>query len=277
MKIPYVCSTTTFAFNVHSAKLMKRGFSEIMYIILGMRLINKKVKQLRDKGYDVENVLSLVQNSNDINTIVYTSKEFQPMADTFSDKYYFIGPSVTNITVENDERKRRRIYISLGTVLNKNIKFYKNCIKALGNCDIDVIMSIGKNISVSELEDIPDNFQVKNKVEQIKVLQNVDAFITHCGMNSANESLYYGVPMILYPRQSEQGLVAERVSELGAGFILKKNDPKYIKEAIFEVLNNNNYKKNAERLKESFRSSGGYKEGADVILGSIKNLQNEFK
>ncbi len=228
MDITYICSTTTFAFNKYTALMMKQSFKEIMYMILGMRKINKKLELLRSHGYDVKDFISMIENDNDTNTIVYTSKEFQPMVDTFSDKYYFVGPSVADVTVEKEVRENKKIYISLGTVNNKNISFYKNCIEAFRDSNVDVIMSIGNNTDISELGIIPNNFQVKNKVEQVKVLQEVDGFISHCGMNSVNESLYYGVPLVLFPQQSEQGLVCRRVAELGAGFVLQNDKPKNI-------------------------------------------------
>jgi len=37
-------------------------------------------------------------------TIVYTSREFQPSSETFGDKYAFIGPSVLNISVERKQK-----------------------------------------------------------------------------------------------------------------------------------------------------------------------------
>ncbi|MDU2683424.1 MAG: glycosyltransferase, partial [Clostridium sp.] len=256
LDIPYICSTTTFAFNKYTAKMMKQGINEIIRMILGMGRINKKLELLRSHGYYVKDFVSMIQNDNETDTIVYTSKEFQPMVDTFSSKYYFVGPSVANIVVKQEERKLEKIYISLGTVNNKNIKFYQNCIKAFKDCDIDVVMSIGKGTSISELGNIPDNFEVRNSVEQIKVLQDVEVFITHCGMNSVNESLYYGVPMVMYPQQSEQGMVCRRVADLDAGIVLKRNSPKCIKEAVLEVISNNKYKENAEKLGKSFRSAG---------------------
>ncbi|MBU6134671.1 glycosyltransferase [Clostridium tertium] len=271
LDIPYICSTTTFAFNKYTAKMMKQGINEIIRMILGMGRINKKLELLRSHGYYVKDFVSMIQNDNETDTIVYTSKEFQPMVDTFSSKYYFVGPSVANIVVKQEERKLEKIYISLGTVNNKNIKFYQNCIKAFKDCDIDVVMSIGKGTSISELGNIPDNFEVRNSVEQIKVLQDVEVFITHCGMNSVNESLYYGVPMVMYPQQSEQGMVCRRVADLDAGIVLKRNSPKCIKEAVLEVISNNKYKENAEKLGKSFRSAGGYKKAAEAILKIIEN------
>lgn len=269
LNVTYVCSTTTFAFNKYTAKMMKKGFKEAILMILGMSRINKKIELLRNHGYNVKNFVSIIQNDNDTNTIVYTSKEFQPMVETFSDKYSFIGPSVSNAKAGYEERKRKKIYISLGTVNNKNIKFYKNCIKAFETYDFHVVMSVGKDTVIEDLGYIPENFQVKNSVEQIIVLQNTDVFITHCGMNSVNESLYYGVPMVLYPQHEEQGMVAKRVADLKAGIFLKGNKPQWIKDSVLQVMDNDDYKKNAYKLAEGFKNAGGSKKAADSILKVI--------
>jgi len=267
--ITYICSTTTFAFNQYTAPMMKQSFKEIMYMLLGMRKVNKKLELLRSHGYDVKNFVSIIQNDNETNTIVYTSKEFQPMVDTFSDKYYFVGPSVADVMVEKERNARKKIYISLGTVNNKNINFYKNCIEAFKDNDIDVIMSVGNNTEISQLGNIPKNFKVENKFNQLEVLQEVNGFISHCGMNSVNESIYYGVPLILFPQQSEQKMVCRRVAELGAGFVLKNDKPQNIKEAVLEVINNTKYKENAQKLSKSFKISGGSVKAVDAILGLI--------
>lgn len=271
LNIPYVCSTTTFAFNKHTAKLMKQSFIEIIRIIFGVRRINKKIKLLQRKGYEVKNFISIVSNDNDTDTIVYTSKEFQPMVETFSSKYSFVGPSVSKLIIEPKERKRKLIYISLGTINNKNVSFYKNCINAFKDSGVDVIMSVGRSTDIESLGSIPNNFKVKNSVEQIAILQKTDVFVTHSGMNSVNESLYYGVPMVLFPQHSEQRMVANRVVHLGAGIMLKEDKSESIKKAVFQIINDNEYKENATKLSKSFYNAGGSKKAADVILQIICN------
>jgi MGT family glycosyltransferase len=275
LNIPYICSTTSFAFNQHTAKLMKQGFSELFKMIIGMPRVNKKVKLLRKRGYEVKNFISLIQNDNETDTIVYTSKEFQPMAETFSDKYFFVGPSVRReIEVQKSNKSQKLIYISLGTVLNQNQDFYKNCIQALEHKEVEVIISVGEKTDIASLGQIPTNFTIKNRVDQLQVLQNADVFVTQCGMNSVNESLYFGVPMVLLPMHSEQMMVANRVEEFGAGFILDCMKSNNIEQAVDVILENISYKKNAQKISEIFKNTGGPKKAADVILAksALNNL-----
>ncbi|WP_071392904.1 macrolide family glycosyltransferase [Bacillus tuaregi] len=265
--IPYICSTTTFAFNQHTAKLMKPRLKEMLRMITGIPRINKKMKLLRKQGYEVENFISIIQNDNETNTIVYTSKDFQPLSETFSDRYAFVGPSIRQSSdIHEKEAKRKLIYISLGTVLNQNKHFYQNSLTAFAESDFDVVMSVGEKTDISSLGPIPENFIVKKYVDQLAVLQKADVFITHCGMNSVNESLYFGVPMVLFPLHSEEGMVANRVAELRAGIKLKGSKPKDLRSAVAEVLADQTYRKNAQKLSESFRQAGGAVEAAQFIL-----------
>ncbi|MGN1411359.1 MAG: macrolide family glycosyltransferase [Oscillospiraceae bacterium] len=265
LDIPYVCSTTTFAFNQHTAKLMKQGFSEIFYMFTGMPKMIKKLHELKPLGYNVDKPQEIFANDNDTNTIVYTSKEFQPMADTFSNKYAFIGTSIFEPTEHLEKSTQKTIYISLGTVLNDNISFYKECILALKSSNLRVIMSVGQGTDISKLGDIPNEFTIKNRVNQVAVLEVADCFITHSGFNSVSESLYYGVPMVLYPQHSEELAITNRAVEMGTGVKLKGESANLIRDAVLKVLENQSYKENSERLSQSLKKSGGAKSGADFI------------
>jgi len=271
LDIPYMCSTTTFAFNQHTIKMMKPTLGEIYDIVSNISKTNKKVNALIEKGFDIKNFTSLFLNDNDTNTIVYTSKEFHPKVETFSDKYCFIGPSISNIKIKSKDKKRKKVYVSLGTVNNNNIEFYRNCIKAFKNTDIDVVMSVGNNINIDDLGHIPSNFKVRNHVNQIEELQDTDVFLTHSGMNSTHESLYYSVPMVLFPQQAEQKMVSNRIVTLGAGLVLKRNHPKNIENAVIKVMNDNIYKLKASEISNSFKKAGGAKLAVDNILNLANN------
>lgn len=266
--IPFVCSTTSMAFNRYTAKMMKQSFLEIIRMIAGMPRIQAKMNLLNEHGYNIQNFVSIIQNDNDTNTIVYTSGKFQPMVETFSDRYVFIGPSVVKL-YPSHRKDRPQVYISLGTVLNDNIKFYRQCIMALKDMDCDVIISAGKNTDISQLGEIPQSFAIHPYVNQLEVLADTDVFITHCGMNSVNESLYYGVPMVLFPQHSEENAVAIRTEQLGAGFRLKNTSAKSIRNAVREVLANDKYRKCAKEIGEDFRQCKGAVSAAEFIEGII--------
>ena len=267
--IPYVSSTTTFAFNRYSAKYMKETPWDIAKMLFTMPKINKQIKRLKRKGYPVKGILDIVQNDNETNTIVYTSKYFQPCSHTFSDRYHFIGPQIRPITKTYEKRAEKTVYISMGTV-NQNRDFYRNCIRALEETDWQVIISMGTNRE--HFDHLPDHIQIYESVDQMAVLSIADAFITHCGMNSASEGLYYKVPLVLFPQTQEQGAVAARVEELGAGVRLPSISEEDILKALKQVLQEASYKENAEKISDSFRSCGGARE-ARAFLEEIASMQ----
>lgn len=260
--IPFVSSTTTFAFNRYSSRYMKHGVGETLKMLFSMPKVNKQIKRLQEKGYPVKGLLDIVQNDNDTNTVVYTSKYFQPCSDTFSDRYHFIGPSIRPITDAFEKKAKKTVYISMGTV-NQNREFYRNCIHALGKTDYQVIISMGTN--TDHFDAVPENIELYESVDQMAVLSIADAFITHCGMNSASEGLYFGVPLILFPQTPEQDAVARRAEELGAGFRLPSISEDDIVKAVTRVIDEKNFKRGAEKVSESFKSSGGIKEAVSFI------------
>ena len=205
-QLPYVSSTTTFAFNRYSSKYMQESAWDIARMLFALPRINKQLKRLRDHGYPVKSLLDIVQNDNETNTIVYTSKYFQPCSDTFSDRYHFIGPSIRPVTEAVEKTADKTVYISMGTI-NQNIQFYRNCVSALASTGWQVIISMGTN--TDHFDNLPENIRVFESVDQMAVLSIADAFITHCGMNSASEGLYFGVPLVLFPQTPEQDAVAK--------------------------------------------------------------------
>lgn len=268
--IPFICSTTTFAFNRYSAQIMKQDIGQLFSMIFSMGKSKKYIKMLQKKGYPVKNIISIIQNDNDTETIVYTSPEFQPFAETFSEKYTFVGPSIRQSEAEVTKPDKKIIYISLGTVNNQIASFFKNCIHAFKNSEYQVIMSVGNIIDPDELKPVPDNFKIERYTDQIEVLQKASVFITHCGMNSVNEALYYQVPLVLFPQTNEQSGVAYRVNELGAGAYLKEINPEEIRRITEKVLSDPSYQDNAKKIAESFYRCGGAKAAADKVESLIK-------
>ena len=271
LNIPFVSSTTTFAFNQASAKIMKQSIGEMIKTLFALPKVQKDVRRLQKKGYPVKNILDILQNDNQTHTIVYTSPEFQPCAETFSDRYVFVGPSICPVTQSIEKTRKKLIYISMGTVNNNLLSFYKTCLSAFENTPYQVILSVGNLVSLNEFGKLPEQISVFSHVDQIAVLKKADIFISHCGMNSVNESLYFGVPLIMLPQTSEQSGVAERVSQLGAGIRLHKPDADAIRNAVEKIFADGSYKQNACKISDGFQKCSGARGAADKILQVCEN------
>ncbi|MBQ5703441.1 MAG: glucosyltransferase [Peptococcaceae bacterium] len=271
LNIPFVSSTTTFAFNQASAKIMKQSIGEMMKMLFALPKVQKDVRRLQKKGYPVKNILDILQTDNQTHTIVYTSPEFQPCAETFSDRYVFVGPSIRPVMQSIEKTREKLIYISMGTVNNNLLSFYKTCLSAFENTPYQVILSVGNLVSLNEFGKLPEQISVFSHVDQIAVLEKADVFISHCGMNSVNESLYFGVPLIMLPQTSEQSGVAERVSQLGAGIRLHKPDADAIRNAVEKIFADSSYKQNACKISDGFQKCSGARGAADKILQVCEN------
>ncbi|MBR6209109.1 MAG: glycosyl transferase [Oscillospiraceae bacterium] len=264
-KVPMVVSTSTFAFNQISSRYMKNSPREMADMVLGLPRIARELKALEPYGYHVNGVFSLIQNDNATDTVVYTSRRFQPCAESFSDHYCFVGPSVFSQARPQKEKERPLVYISLGTVINDRPDFYSKCIKALEDLNADVVISCGNAVDRESFGALPENIRIFPYVDQLEVLSRTDVFLTHCGMNSVSESLYMAAPMILYPQTGEQCAVARRVTEIGAGVLLTDDSAQGIRRAVEEVLGKESYARSAGSCSEDFRSCSGSAGAADYI------------
>lgn len=263
--VPMVVSTSTFAFNQISSEYMKNSPKEMADLIFGLPRVSKELKKLEPYGYHVKGIFSLVQSDNHTDSIVYTSRRFQPYAESFSDHYAFVGPSVFSNVLPDKEKERPLIYISMGTVINDRPDFYGKCIEAFKDQDADVIISCGNVVNIKDFGPLPEHIQVHPYVNQLDVLSKADVFITHCGMNSVSESLYMASPMVLYPQTGEQNAVARRVTEIGAGIILKDDSLEGIRAAVKEILDNKSYGNAAAECSADFRACSGTSGAAQFI------------
>ena len=121
---------------------------------------------------------------------------------------------------------------------------------------------------ISDLGEIPKNFIVKNYVPQTEVLKHTRLFITHGGMNSTIEGLYYGVPLIVIPQSADQPIIAGQVANIGAGITLQmqKLTANQLSEAVDQVLNDPSFDKAVANIRDSFQKAGGCLQAVDEIF-----------
>ncbi|OTY51267.1 macrolide family glycosyltransferase [Bacillus thuringiensis] len=273
LQLPSVSSCTTFAVNQYinfhdeqEARQVDEMDPLYQSCLAGMERWNKQYGMKCNSMYDIMN------HPGDI-TIVYTSKEYQPRSEVFDESYKFVGPSIaTRKEVGSfpteDLKNEKVIFISMGTVFNEQPALYEKCFEAFKDVDATVGLVVGKKINISQFENIPKNFKLYNYVPQLEVLQHADVFVTHGGMNSSSEALYYGVPLVVIPVTGDQPFVAKRLTEVGAGIRLNRNEltSELLRETVKKVMEDVTFKENSRKVGESLRNAGGYQRAVEEIF-----------
>lgn len=213
--------------------------------------------------------------------IHFLTRRFHPMGDTFGEKYRFVGPSIaprneSNHPNLNLKDKQPLIYISLGTWANEWLDFYRTCIAAFRGQQWQVVLSVGTKIDKIQLGELPDNIVAEAYVPQLDVLQYTDVLITHGGINTVMEALYYGVPMVVIPPLDNRifNVTAKRVAELGLGVMVERQtlSVSALRQAVMLVANNFEYKFRTKQVSDEMRTTCGYKDAAESILNFLTKL-----
>jgi MGT family glycosyltransferase len=280
LSVPLVTSITTMAFNRKVVAYgVARGVRPQSASRFAAKLRNigtawRQHRQLcRRLGVSGPGVMASVMGSSNLN-IVYTSRQFQPCADSFDSRFLFVGPSIDRIESEPPPPASSTplVYVSLGTLFNAQLPFYRACFEAFAGEPLHVVMSVGSNVDVRDLGEPPANVVVAPRVPQLATLARARAFVTHGGMNSVSESLWFGVPMVVVPQMGEQMFVGRRVEDVGAGLYADRSQvtAAVLRASIRRLLTEPAFRQKAQAIGHTLRDAGGVGRAADAILAFTK-------
>jgi MGT family glycosyltransferase len=214
--------------------------------------------------------------------LVYLSRAFQPDTPFIDGSFHFIGPSIlpsarphVDFPWDALDDTLPLVYISLGTIYHGATGFYRAAFAALGDFPAQFVLSVGHPRHLQGLGPVPSNFIVQSHVPQLELLPRVSAFVTHGGMNSVSEGLYFGIPLVVVPQQFEQAVNGRQVAKAGAGITIGDTAPygrvdaATLRAVVEHVLREPRYAEGAGRMREACLASGGYRAGASVIESMV--------
>lgn len=213
----------------------------------------------------------IIKSKPDLN-IVYVPEAFQLERKAFGEDYIFRVPEAKavkgEIRIPYEEMKAPIVYISLGSIISDK-GFCKKSIKAFGNKGFSVILNTGR-VSPKSLGNIPKNIYAYSFVPQIEVLTHTDVFLTHCGMNSINEALTLGVPMVAMPFMNDQLTNAKRIVQLGIGKRIHSipSSSKEMYEEVKTVYTEALFKQNAVKMQNIICKQLSW----ENVIGRIEQL-----
>lgn len=282
---PCVRLFSTFALNANILRAFGLSGGPYITMLFRYKLLYKPLSALVSRSFQLAKkdiVQELTANAPELN-FTYTSRDFQMDNASFpEDHYRFVGPSLsgrstptTGTEIDYTPMKRPIIYLSMGTMVNHSSRFYQKCFEAFSHKELTLIIALGHGVKKETFTDVPANIKLYSYVPQLEVLEHCDLFITHGGMNSVNEAIWFGVPMLVIPIGNDQPTVARRVEETGLGRTIsaKKTTAAALYQAAIDVLHNTQQPV-LQAMKEKSRSAGGNRAIADTIIRTYEPLSS---
>jgi MGT family glycosyltransferase len=204
--------------------------------------------------------------------LVMIPRVMQPNAARVdADRYRFVGPCI------DPSRENRGdwapppgtgplILLAFGTGYTDRIDVYRNAIEAVGGTGWRLTIATGR-VPADGLGAVPDGVQLRETVPQPAVLRVADAFVTHAGMGSCTEGLWYGVPMVAIPQAVDQPANADQLETIGVGRHLRSNPPStsQIRDAILNVAQDPQVRLRLNTIRDELHRVGGPHHAADAV------------
>lgn len=205
----------------------------------------------------------------------------QPEVPAPGHPYHFAGTCVRRRGLTRGEKlppldQRPLIYVSLGTVWNNRLDFYRMCIDAFRHSAYQVLISVGSGVDDASLGPLPENVHVRRQVDQIEVLERAALFVSHAGMNSLCEAMSAGVPLLLFPQAADQFALSRLMARHGVAVVLGQSlSAQALRQAADHAIQQPQMRERARAIQSAMRSKGdSAKRAADFIWDVLNRRQS---
>ena len=206
--------------------------------------------------------------------LTVATRFYQPRADDFDDTCVYLGPTPTSSAPDPSfpidkvrEHPGPVIYVTLGTVYNGWLGYFRRVAEAFADTDSLVIITTGRADTVARIGPVADNIWVYPFVPQAEVLAEADLYLGHAGFGSITDAALLGVPMVVTPLGGDQFFNAARLLALDAAKVMPalQVSVKRIRQLTRPLLDGSGRPGGLSDLAESFRSAPGPKLGVQRI------------
>lgn len=141
---------------------------------------------------------------------------------------------------------------------------------------ITLIATTGRDQDPATFGPQPANVHIERYIPQSLLFPRCDVVVTHGGSGTVMAALRYGLPMVIIPIAADQPDNAQRCAEMGMARVIgpASRTSEMIREATREVLENREYRANAQRFRDEMASlsEAGYAAGLIERLATDSHI-----
>jgi UDP:flavonoid glycosyltransferase YjiC (YdhE family) len=162
------------------------------------------------------------------------------------------------------------VYVNLGTIARPWRELLRRMADGFEAEDFRTLWVVPAEVQEMLPPRLPPSVRVIDWVpSQLAVLQhpNVRAFVSHCGTNSVQESVWAGTPVVGIPLFAAQRDMALRLQDAGVGSWLDKHrfTPEQLREHVRQACSSDEFRAEIGALQSGFMAAGGVARAADLI------------
>jgi len=232
--------------------------------------------------------MALVNNAPYLATVpelVLCPAEFDfPETVARNKQRYYLGPEVDLQRKEEPfdwkriDTSKRLIYCSLGSqaqLYPEAKRLFQTIIDALSGLPLyQMIVATGREVGHDDLQGIPPNVHLFSYVRQTEVLEKASLLITHGGLLTIKDAIFFGVPMIVFPCHYDQPQNSGRVVYHGLGVKGEmRSTVAEVRALIERVDHTDSYRERVRAFGGLFRKhdeAGISVKVVEALLGSLK-------
>lgn len=199
----------------------------------------------------------------------------------YKNNQFFIGPTIDinrqaefKFNFDASSENNEVIYCALGCYDFKyrevRKKFIQKIIAIFSNRPDKIIyISTGIDINPSIFKNVSTNIILAPKMPQVDILKKSKLMISHAGLQSINECMVLGVPMLVYPLIPDldhKGNAARVVyHNIGIRGNIRRDSIKQIEKDIDKVLSDKKIHESCKKMQEAILSCKDFENGIEKI------------
>lgn len=220
--------------------------------------------------------LSRVRNPNDtfstVAQIAQMPREFDYPRREPLRGFHYLGPWFDRVTSGDvlfpweQLDGRPIVYGSLGTLQESDTRLFRIMAEACDGLNAQLVLSLGSP-AAKRPDELRGSPIVVNYAPQLELLSRAALTITHGGMNTTQQSLYFGVPLVAIPLAHDQPAIAARLERTGAGRTIapKKVTAEDLRRILIGMLDDgSSWKRGAREISRLSQAAGGAERAAEI-------------
>jgi len=158
------------------------------------------------------------------------------------------------------------VYISLGTVFNRNPEVFATILAGLHDEDLNVIVTIGNDQDPAALGPQPEHIHVERFIAQSALLPHCDAVVNQGG-TAIFEIFAHGLPLLVLPQGANQFYNAEACVAAGVARRLLPAEvtPESVRTSIRALLEDTGYRDSARHVASEIETMPGPEQAVELV------------